>query len=158
MFGQLNLFFFLLDSFSSLFTSDPTGNGAVSSESLLGSSTLLDPRFESPSRIGDPSFSHSTRDSFDNHFISSTNIILRSQRSTLRHLFHTANMPGEEIDRPNPQPLPSQIDDHVLKLTVNLDKTKLDESTSTGLQKFRRAANYIAAGESLNPSTIVVRC
>ena len=67
-------------------------------------------------------------------------------------------MPGEEIDRPNPQPLPSQIDDHVLQLAVKLGKTKLDESTSIGLQKFRRAANYIAAGESLIPSTIVVQC
>ncbi|KAF6225192.1 hypothetical protein HO133_010389 [Letharia lupina] len=54
-------------------------------------------------------------------------------------------MPGEEIDRPNPQPLPSQIDDHVLQLAVKLDKEKLDESTYTGLQEFRRAANYIAA-------------
>lgn len=56
-------------------------------------------------------------------------------------------MPGEEIDRPNPQPLPSNIDDHVLSLAVKLDKTKLDESTYTSLQEFRRAANYIAAGK-----------
>ena len=55
-------------------------------------------------------------------------------------------MPGEEIDRPNPQPLPSNIDDHVLSLAVKLDKTKLDKSTYTGLSEFRRAANYIAAG------------
>lgn len=59
-------------------------------------------------------------------------------------------MPGEEIDRPNPQPLPSNIDDHVLSLAVKLDKTKLDESTYQGLQEFRRAANYIAAGKSSN--------
>ena len=56
-------------------------------------------------------------------------------------------MPGEEIDRPNPQPLPSHIDDNVLSLAVKLDKTKLDESTYTGLSEFRRAANYIAAGQ-----------
>jgi xylulose-5-phosphate/fructose-6-phosphate phosphoketolase len=56
-------------------------------------------------------------------------------------------MPGEVIDRPNPQPLPSNIDDHVLSLAVKLDKTKLDGSTYTGLQEFRRAANYIAAGK-----------
>ena len=58
-------------------------------------------------------------------------------------------MPGEEIDRPNPQPLPSLIDDHVLSLTVKLEKTKLDAATATGLQEFRRAANYIAAGKLL---------
>ena len=56
-------------------------------------------------------------------------------------------MPGEVIDRPNPQPLPSHIDDNVLSLAVKLDKTKLDESTYTGLSEFRRAANYIAAGQ-----------
>ena len=55
-------------------------------------------------------------------------------------------MPGEEIDRPNPQALPSNIDDHVLSLAVKLDKTKLKKSTYTGLSEFRRAANYIAAG------------
>lgn len=65
-------------------------------------------------------------------------------------------MPGEEIDRPNPQPVPSQIDDHVLQLAVKLDKTKLNEPTYTGLQEFRRAANYIAAGEPLTPSTVIV--
>ena len=67
-------------------------------------------------------------------------------------------MPGEEIDRPNPQPLPSRIDDHVLQLAVKLDKEKLDESTSIGLQEFRRAANYIAAGEPLTPSRLVLPC
>ncbi len=56
-------------------------------------------------------------------------------------------MPGEEIDRPNPQPLPSNIPEDVLSLAIKLDKTKLDESTYTGLQEFRRAANYIAAGK-----------
>lgn len=56
-------------------------------------------------------------------------------------------MPGEVIDRPNPQPLPSNIPEDVLSLAVKLDKTKLDESTYNGLQEFRRAANYIAAGE-----------
>ncbi|KAJ9656600.1 hypothetical protein H2198_004834 [Neophaeococcomyces mojaviensis] len=55
-------------------------------------------------------------------------------------------MPGEVIDRPNPQPLPSQIPDDVAeKLLVKLDKPKLDEATNDALQKFRRAANYIAA-------------
>lgn len=56
-------------------------------------------------------------------------------------------MPGEVIDRPNPQPLPSNIEDNVLSLAVKLDKAKLESSTAKGLQEFRRAANYIAAGE-----------
>lgn len=55
-------------------------------------------------------------------------------------------MPGEVIDRPNPLPLPSDIPDDVAeKLLVKLDKPKLDEKTNRALQKFRRAANYIAA-------------
>ena len=54
-------------------------------------------------------------------------------------------MPGEVIDRPNPQPLASNIPDDVLSLSVKLEKTKLDQATSDGLQVFRRAANYIAA-------------
>ena len=55
-------------------------------------------------------------------------------------------MPGEVIDRPNPQPLPSRIEDHVLSLAVKLEKAKLDPSIAKSLQEFRRAANYIAAG------------
>lgn len=58
-------------------------------------------------------------------------------------------MPGEVIDRPNPQPLPSHIPEDVLSLAVKLEKTKLDESTYNSLQEFRRAANYIAAGQYL---------
>ncbi|MCJ1283516.1 hypothetical protein MMC26_002846 [Xylographa opegraphella] len=54
-------------------------------------------------------------------------------------------MPGEVIDRPNPQALPSHIPDDVLKLAVRLDKSKLDETDYNGLKQFRRAANYIAA-------------
>ena len=57
-------------------------------------------------------------------------------------------MPGEVIDRPNPQALPSHIPDDVLKLAVQLDKSKLDETDYDGLKQFRRAANYIAAGGS----------
>ena len=56
-------------------------------------------------------------------------------------------MPGEVIDRPNPQPLASNIPEDVLSLSVKLEKTKLDHATSEGLQVFRRAADYIAACE-----------
>lgn len=56
-------------------------------------------------------------------------------------------MPGEEIDRPNPTPQPSHIDDAVLSLAVNLEKTKLDDELAVGLREFQRAANYIAVGK-----------
>jgi xylulose-5-phosphate/fructose-6-phosphate phosphoketolase len=55
-------------------------------------------------------------------------------------------MPGEEIDRANPQALPSLIPDAVLDLSVKLEKTKLDEADLKGIELFRRASNYIAAG------------
>ncbi|KAK5071153.1 hypothetical protein LTR64_007657 [Lithohypha guttulata] len=68
-------------------------------------------------------------------------------------------MPGEVIDRPNPQPLPSHIPEDVAeKLLVKLDKPKLDEKTNQALQKFRRAANYIAAAMIfLKDNTLVQR-
>lgn len=55
-------------------------------------------------------------------------------------------MPGEIIDRPNPQPLASLIPDDVLSLSVKLDKLKLSDADATALAEFRRASNYIAAG------------
>lgn len=55
-------------------------------------------------------------------------------------------MPGEELDRPNPQPLASLIPDHVLELSVKLEKVALNDTDLRGLEEFRRASNYIAAG------------
>ena len=55
-------------------------------------------------------------------------------------------MPGEVIDRANPQALPSHLPDTVDKLLVELEKTTLDHETNHALLMFRRAANYIAAG------------
>jgi xylulose-5-phosphate/fructose-6-phosphate phosphoketolase len=54
-------------------------------------------------------------------------------------------MPGEVIERPNPQPAPSDAPDYVSDLLVKLDKPALSEETNQALQKYRRAANYIAA-------------
>ena len=54
-------------------------------------------------------------------------------------------MPGEVIDRPNPPPVASNVPDHVSELLVKLDKPALSEKDNQALQKFRRAANYIAA-------------
>ena len=48
-------------------------------------------------------------------------------------------------DRPNPQPLPSNVPNVVEDLLVKLDKPTLAEDQNEALQKFRRAANYIAA-------------
>lgn len=58
-------------------------------------------------------------------------------------------MPGEVIDRPNPEPLPSNIPDDVLSLAVKLDKTTLSDKDNASLVAFRKAACYIAAGEEL---------
>ena len=55
-------------------------------------------------------------------------------------------MPGEVIDRPNPKALNSLIPDDVLSLAVQLDKINLSDADLKGLEEFRRASNYIAAG------------
>jgi xylulose-5-phosphate/fructose-6-phosphate phosphoketolase len=57
-------------------------------------------------------------------------------------------MPGEIIDRPNPQALASRIPDEILNLSVKLDKLDISDADLKGLELFRRASNYIAAGES----------
>ena len=72
-----------------------------------------------------------------------SNTTAKSRRWTR---YTTVGMPGQIIDRPNPRPLPSNIDDHVLSLAVKLEKARLQSSVARGLQEFRRAANYIAAG------------
>ncbi|KAK7732075.1 hypothetical protein SLS57_001055 [Botryosphaeria dothidea] len=54
-------------------------------------------------------------------------------------------MPGEVIDRPNPEPLPSHLPDDVLNLAVKLDKATLPEPHNAQFAAFRRAASYIAA-------------
>jgi xylulose-5-phosphate/fructose-6-phosphate phosphoketolase len=56
-------------------------------------------------------------------------------------------MPGEVIDRPNPQPVASHIPDDVLALAVKLNNAKLSDADLKGLEEFRRASNYIAAGK-----------
>lgn len=55
-------------------------------------------------------------------------------------------MPGEEIDRPNPKAVASLIPEDVLKLSVQLEKLQLSDADLKGLEEFRRASNYIAAG------------
>jgi phosphoketolase len=57
-------------------------------------------------------------------------------------------MLGEVIDRPNPQPVRSNMPEYVDQLLVKLDKLDkptLPEKTNQVLTKYRQAANYIAA-------------
>jgi len=54
-------------------------------------------------------------------------------------------MPGEVIDKPNPQPIPSRIPDVVLELAVKLQRISISDADLRGLQEFRRASNFIAA-------------
>ena len=56
-------------------------------------------------------------------------------------------MPGQEIDIPNPPPMPSHLPDNVLELAVKIDKKPLPEDVKKGLVDFQRAACYIAAGK-----------
>ena len=63
-------------------------------------------------------------------------------------------MPGEVIDRPNPQALASLIPDEVLKLAVQLEKMNISEADLRGLEEFRRASNYIAAGKLLQKAIL----
>jgi xylulose-5-phosphate/fructose-6-phosphate phosphoketolase len=53
-------------------------------------------------------------------------------------------MPGEVIDHPNPQPLPSNVPDYVSELLVKVASRPLPDDTND-VAKFRQAANYIAA-------------
>ena len=66
-------------------------------------------------------------------------------------------MPGEVIDRPNPAPAKSNVPDFVNELLVKLDKPKLDEKTNQALQKFRRAANYLAAAMIFLQDNVLVK-
>lgn len=56
-------------------------------------------------------------------------------------------MPGEVIDKPNPNAMTSHIPDVVGGLLVKPEKSSLPGNVRNSLQKFFRAANYIAAGE-----------
>jgi xylulose-5-phosphate/fructose-6-phosphate phosphoketolase len=54
-------------------------------------------------------------------------------------------MPGQEIDRPDPPPLTSQLPDRTLDLAVNPERKQLDAESAQGLRDFQNAACYIAA-------------
>jgi len=70
-----------------------------------------------------------------------------SAQSQLHPCLPSTNMPGEVIDRPNPKALKSLIPEDVLKLSVQLEKVQLSDADLKGLEEFRTASNYIAAGE-----------
>lgn len=54
-------------------------------------------------------------------------------------------MPGEVIDRPNPPPLPSRLPDNIRELLASPEIVPLEDHDRKSLQKFQRAACYIAA-------------
>lgn len=58
-------------------------------------------------------------------------------------------MPGEILDRPDPEPLPSNLPTVIDELIVQFDRASIDKSSCDAITKFRRAANYIAAGMML---------
>jgi xylulose-5-phosphate/fructose-6-phosphate phosphoketolase len=61
-------------------------------------------------------------------------------------------MPGQIIAQPNPPPDPSRLSDSIREYAVKLNLSNvLTESELRAIQKFRRAANYIAAGMSVPP-------
>jgi hypothetical protein len=64
-------------------------------------------------------------------------------------------MPGQLIDRPNPKPRDSSVPDSVLSLAVKLEKLHVSDDDLQALQDFRRASNYIAAGQSINWCKVV---
>jgi hypothetical protein len=73
----------------------------------------------------------------------------RGEKTTSKYnvLKTTLKMPGEVIDRPNPEPLASHVPDSVLELSVKLERLHINENDIQALQDFRRASNYIAAGK-----------
>jgi hypothetical protein len=96
-------------------------------------------------------FTHSTSDF---HFpLLETKLRVVEDFNISQLLRRATTMSGEVIDRLNPQALPSRIPDEVLALSVKLEKIKLNDADLKGLEEFRRAANYIAAGKLSNSKT-----
>jgi xylulose-5-phosphate/fructose-6-phosphate phosphoketolase len=57
-------------------------------------------------------------------------------------------MPTQGLAQANPPPDASQLPEEVLNLKINLDiSDALSDAEIGALRKFRRAADYIAAGE-----------
>ncbi|KFA65761.1 hypothetical protein S40285_07099 [Stachybotrys chlorohalonatus IBT 40285] len=54
-------------------------------------------------------------------------------------------MPGQQIDRPDPPPLPSHLPDGTLDLAAKPEKKQLETTAAQGLKDFQNAACYIAA-------------
>jgi len=67
-------------------------------------------------------------------------------------------MPGQFIDQPNPAPEASHLPDDTLKLAVSLDhKGFLPEKDRNAINKFRRAADYLAAAMIFLSDNILVQ-
>ena len=56
-------------------------------------------------------------------------------------------MPAQLLHQPNPPPDPSLLPQDLAKLSVKLDLNVLSDEELQDVRAFRRAADYIAAGE-----------
>ena len=57
-------------------------------------------------------------------------------------------MPGQRLSQPNPPPDLSHIPDSILDNQVRPGACSINDTELAAVEKFRRAANYIAAGGS----------
>lgn len=58
------------------------------------------------------------------------------------------SMPGQRLSQANPPPDPSHLPDSILDNRVQLGTLSVSDAELAAVEKFRCAANYIAAGES----------
>ena len=56
-------------------------------------------------------------------------------------------MPAQELLVANPPADPSLLPDFIEKLKIEIDKNVLSPAELSAVQQFRRAADYIAAGQ-----------
>lgn len=59
-------------------------------------------------------------------------------------------MPAQELFQANPPPDPSLLPESLNSLSVKLDLDALTPAELSDVRKFRRAADYIAAGASIH--------
>ena len=65
-------------------------------------------------------------------------------------------MPAQILSRPNPPPEKSLLPQDLGQLAVKLDLNVLSQQELDDVKAFRRAADYIAAGESTATKRVIV--